>query len=447
MPGNPSLVSTKQERIAQLASRSPRRALTSLAHLMDLDWMREAFRRTRKDGAPGVDGQTVAEYARELDDNLADLRERALSGTYRAPPVKRAYIPKGKGQAPRPIGIPTLEDKILQRAVVMLLEPIYEQEFSNSSYGFRPDRSAHDALDSLWQQTMDQWGGWIVEFDIQKFFDELDRARLREILQQRVRDGVVLRLIGKWLQAGVLEEGKILHPESGTPQGGVISPLLANVYLHEVLDSWFETDVRPQLSGQGFLIRYADDGVLGFTDPDDAQQVLAALHQRFGEYGLSLHDEKTQIVPFRQPPRGVSRRDLGSGDRPGSFDFLGFRHFWGVSRRGNWVVRRKTAPDRLSRSLHRISVWCRWHRHDPLEVQQQALSRKLRGHYGYFGITGNSWSLGAYYHWVTWIWRKWLDRRGAPKRLNWERFARLLARYPLPLPVTVHSVYRRAANP
>lgn len=427
-----------------LAQRSPRMALTSLAHLLDLEWLQEAFRRTRKDGAPGVDGQTATEYAKELDSHLADLLERAKSGTYRAPPVKRAYIPKGPGKAPRPIGIPTLEDKVLQRAVVMLLESIYEQDFSNASYGFRPGRSAHDALASLWQQTMDQRGGWIVEFDIERFFDELDRDRLREILQQRVRDGVVLRLIGKWLQAGVLEEGKIRHPDTGTPQGGVISPLLANIYLHEVLDSWFEAEIRPQLSGAGFLIRYADDGVLCFTNHDDAERVLQALHERFGHYGLRLHGEKTQVVPFRQPLRGAQR---SSDTEPGSFDFLGFQHLWGRSRRGNWVVRRKTASDRLRRGLHRISDWCRWHRHDSLEDQRRALSRKLSGHYGYYGITGNSWSLGTYYHWVQQIWRKWLDRRGAPQRLTWARYSRLLRRYPLPLPVTVHSIYRRAANP
>jgi group II intron reverse transcriptase/maturase len=430
-----------------LAKRSPHMAFTSLAHLLDREWMHEAFRRTRRDGAPGVDGQTVEEYERDLERNLDDLLERAKSGTYRAPPVRRAYIPRGKGKEPRPIGIPALEDKILQRAVVMLLEPIYEQEFLDCSHGFRRDRSAHGALESLWHQLMAQRGGWIVEFDIRKFFDELDRGRLREILQQRVRDGVVLRLIGKWLQAGVMEDGQVHYPEAGTPQGGVISPILANVYLHEVLDRWFEAEVRPRLYGQGFLIRYADDGVFGFTDRRDAQRVLVALHRRFERYGLALHQEKTRIVPFQQPGPGAQRGDQAAEGGPGSFSFLGFQHFWALSRRGRWIVRRKTAPDRLSRGLREIARWCRRHRHEPLEEQQRVLGRKLRGHYGYYGITGNSWSLAAFYHWAKRIWRKWLDRRGAKRRLTWEAFSRLLARYPLPRPITIHSRYCRAANP
>ena len=324
MPGNPSTVSTKQQRIATLAQRSPQMAFTSLAYLMDREWMHEAFRRTRRDGAPGVDGQTVEEYERDLEGNLEELLERAKSGTYRALPVRRAYIPKGKGKPPRPIGIPAVEDKILQRAVVMLLEPIYEQDFCDGSHGFRPDRSAHGALESLWQQLMAQRGGWLVEFDIRKFFDELDRGHLREILQQRVRDGVVMRLIGKWLQAGVMEKGQVHYPDAGTPQGGVLSPILANVYLHEVLDRWFEAEIRPRLYGQGFLIRYADDGVFGFTDRRDAQRLLTALHRRFGRYGLTLHEEKTRIVSFQQPGSGVSRQDSGPQERPGSFDFLGY---------------------------------------------------------------------------------------------------------------------------
>ena len=233
---------------------------TSLAYLMDLDWLREAYRRTRKDAAVGVDGQTASDYERDLDAHLASLLDRAKSGTYRAPPVKRVHIPKpGTPPQTRPIGIPTLEDKILQRAVTMLLEPIYEQDFYDSSYGFRPGRSAHQALQSLWQQAMDQQGGYIVEVDIQHFFDALDKKHLRTFLQQRIRDGVVLRLIGKWLHAGVLEEGQLHFPETGSPQGGVISPLFSNVYLHYVLDEWFEQQIRPRLHGAAYLIRYGDD--------------------------------------------------------------------------------------------------------------------------------------------------------------------------------------------
>src|SRR5580692_9876102 len=252
-------VLTKQQRIAELAKQSPHMGFTSLAHHIDLRWLHEAYLRTRKDGAVGVDGQTAADYAADLGGNLRSLLERAKSGTYRAPPVRRVHIPKGDSTSEtRPIGIPTFEDKVLQRAVVMLLEPIYEQDFHDCSYGFRPKRSAHQALESLWQQTMKMGGGWILEVDIRKFFDTLDHAHLRGLLRHRIRDGVLLRLIGKWLNAGVLEEGSITFPEAGTPQGGVVSPLLANVYLHYVLDVWFEQTVKPRLRGRGFLVRYAD---------------------------------------------------------------------------------------------------------------------------------------------------------------------------------------------
>jgi group II intron reverse transcriptase/maturase len=252
-------VSTKQQRIAQLAKQSPEMGFTSLAYHIDLRWLYEAYLRVRPDAAAGVDGQTAQDYAANLRENLQALLDRAKSGTYRALPVRRVHLPKGTGGDTRPIGIPTFEDKVLQRAVVMVLEAVYEQDFLSCSYGFRPGRSAHQALESLWQQTMGLGGGWVLEVDIRKFFDTLDHAQLRELLRRRVRDGVLLRLIGKWLKAGVLEDGALTHPDAGTPQGGVISPLLANVYLHYVLDVWFEREVKPLLKGAAFLIRYADD--------------------------------------------------------------------------------------------------------------------------------------------------------------------------------------------
>ena len=266
MPGTPSPdpISTRRQRIAELARQSPQAALTTLAHHIDIDWMHEAYRRTRKDGATGVDGQTAADYAADLEGNLRSLLDRAKSGRYQAPPVRRVHIPKGTGSETRPIGIPTFEDKVLQRAVAMVLESVYEQDFLDCSYGFRPGRSAHQALDALWHRLMEVSGGWVLEIDIRKFFDALDHRHLHAILRRRVRDGVLLRLIGKWLKAGVLEDGRVTHPESGSPQGGVVSPVLANAYLHEVLDTWFEQTVKPRLKGRASLIRYADDAVLVF---------------------------------------------------------------------------------------------------------------------------------------------------------------------------------------
>jgi RNA-directed DNA polymerase len=313
-------VLTKQQRIAELARRSPQMGFTSLAYLMDIDWLEAAFHRTRKDGAPGVDGQTWTEYAKNLEVNLQSLLDRAKSGTYRAPPVRRVYIPKaGSTTETRPIGIPTLEDKVLQRAVVMLLEPLYEQDFDAGSYGFRPGRSAHDALEDLWKRTMDSGGGWILEVDIRKFFDTLDHAYLREFLQHRVRDGVLKRLIGKWLKAGVMEEGSVSYPDAGSPQGGVISPLLANVFLHYVLDVWFRQEVQPRLRGDAHLIRYADDFVILFTHEEDARRVMEVLPKRFGKYGLALHPDKTRLIPFRRPPRKASGGKDDRGNRPGTF--------------------------------------------------------------------------------------------------------------------------------
>ncbi len=265
-----SLVSTKQQRIAELARQAPEMSFTSLSHHINFSWMVEAYRRTRKDGAVGIDGQTADAYEMRLEENLRSLLERAKAGTYKAPPVRRVYIPKGKGNETRPIGIPTFEDKILQRAVAMVLESIYEQDFYDCSYGFRPGRSARQATDELWKQSMNAKARWILEVDVRKFFDTLDHTHLRSFLQRRVRDGVLRRLIDKWLKAGVMEGETWTQPTAGSPQGGVISPILANVYLHYVLDEWFNLTVQDYMNGETFLIRYADDFVVGFTNESDA---------------------------------------------------------------------------------------------------------------------------------------------------------------------------------
>jgi RNA-directed DNA polymerase len=440
-------VLTKQERIAALAKQSPQLAFTSLAYLMDIDWLKEAYRRTRKDGAVGVDGVTADEYGQDLEGNLQCLLDRAKSGTYQAPPVRRVHIPKGGSSTEtRPIGIPTLEDKVLQRAVVMLLEPIYEQDFLNCSYGFRPGRSAHEALSSFRDQLMGCQGGWVLEVDIRKFFDNLDHGHLRTFLQLRVRDGVLLRLIGKWLNAGVMEDGSVSYPDAGSPQGGVVSPLLSNVFLHYVLDQWFEQEVKPRLSRRAFLIRYADDFVIGFRDHHDAQRVMEVVPKRFGKYGLTVHPTKTKLVPFCPPSSMTAATDQPS-DRPGTFDLLGFTHYWARSRRGYWVVKLKTATDRFSRAVRSIDSWCQAHRHLSLSEQQQKLNEKLRGHYAYYGVTGNSGALSRYLHEVECRWRKWLYRRNRLRSLNWNMFRRLLQRYPLAPVRTVRSVYRHAAKP
>lgn len=430
-------VSTKRRRIAKLAKDAPDMVFTTLAHHIDSDWLREAYALTRKGGARGVDGQSAAEYADNLEDNLQSLLARVKSGTYRAPPVRRVHIPKGDGKQTRPIGIPTFEDKILQRAVAMLLEAIYEQDFRDLSFGFRPRRSAHQALESLRNGVMEMGGGWVVEVDIRKFFDTLDHEHLREILRHRVRDGVVLRLIGKWLNAGVLEGLDLSYPDIGAPQGGVISPLLANIYLHEVLDEWFVREVAPRLKGRAHLVRFADDFVFVFEKEVDARRVFEVLPKRFERFGLQLHPDKTRLLDFRRP----SKWDDHDGSGPKSFDLLGFTHFWGRSRLGNWVVKKQTAKDRFSRALHRIRRWCWIHRHDPAGEQHRALSRKLQGHYAYYGVTTNGRALKRFRWEVIRVWHKWLSRRSnaARRKYTWEWMVRLCERLVLPAPRVVHS--------
>ncbi len=440
-------ISPRLHEIAKLANRAPELAFTTLAHHIDIDLLREAHRRTRKDGAVGVDGTTAADYATNLEGNLRALLDRAKAGTYRAPPVRRVYIPKGDGKTLRPLGIPTFEDKILQRAVAMVLEAVYEQDFLAFSYAYRPGRSAHRALADIREGMMKMRGGWVLEVDIASFFEELDHGHLRDFVRQRVRDGVLLRLLGKWLKAGVMEEGSVRRTSAGTPQGGVISPLLANLYLHEVFDRWFEDVVRPRLRGRACVVRYADDIAIAFSDEHDARRVLAVLSKRFGKYGLRLHPGKTRLVDFRRPPQYPKLYGGRGPTQLRSFCLLGFTHHWARSRKGHWVVKRRTAKDRLRRSLRRVWVWCREHRHASVAQQHRTLARVLRGHYAYYGITGNVRALVSFFRQVQRVWRRWLDRRSDNAQMDWARFMRVLERYPLPKPRVVHSVYRVAAKP
>jgi group II intron reverse transcriptase/maturase len=438
-PLNSGSVSTKLNQIAELSGKHPERAFRSIHHAIDINWLREAYRRTRKGGAVGVDGQTAAEYGSNLEGNLQSLLERFKSGSYRAPPVRRVHIPKGDGHKTRPIGIPTLEDKVLQRAVAMLLSGIYEQDFLDCSYGFRPRRSAHDALQVLRPELMLKGGCWVLEVDVVSFFDALSHEHLRSFLDRRVTDGVIRRVIHKWLHAGVLEQGQLSYPETGSPQGGVISPLLANIYLHEVLDEWFEREVTPRLKGRGRVVRYADDFVIVFEQEEDAKRVQRVLPKRFGKYGLSLHPDKTRLVRFERPRAcRVSKR----GERPETFELLGFTHYWAKSRQGYWVVQRRTASQRLSRAVRGMWRWCKRNRHLKVRVQHKMLTAVLRGHYNYYGLTGNGAALESFRNGVTRAWRYWLGRRGGKRAMTWGRFTVLLMHHPLAPVRVVHSVYR-----
>jgi group II intron reverse transcriptase/maturase len=431
-PGSQT-VSTKLQRIAEQAQSYPETAFTTLGHLIDVDFLREAHKHTRKDAAPGIDGVTAKQYAENLEENLRELHQRIREQRYRAQPVKRVWLEKEDGSK-RPIGIPAYEDKIVQRAVTMLLEAVYEQDFHDFSHGYRRGHSPHQALDELRRQCMEMNINWIVDVDVCGFFDNLDREKLREIMRQRVNDGGIIRLIGKWLNAGVIDGEDLNYPERGTPQGSVISPILANVFLHHVLDDWFVREVKPRMKGRVFLIRYADDAVIGCELEEDARRIMTVLPKRFGRFGLTVHPKKTKLVRFEKP----------KGDGPGNggetFDFLGFTHYWARSRRGYWVIKRRTAKTRVSRTMKAFWRWCRENRHMPVPKQHSKLSRWLRGHYQYYAIRGNYQALERTYEQVRRAWRYWLSRRSHKGKITWERYEELWKTIPLPRPRIIHAI-------
>jgi group II intron reverse transcriptase/maturase len=415
-------------RVVERAQREPEGRFHSLAHLIDVPALERAYRRMRKDAAVGVDGVTKEQYGQDLERNLQDLHTRMKAKRYRHQPIRRVHIPKVHGKT-RPIGISAFEDKLVQDAVREVLEAIYEQDFLDCSYGFRPKRRAHDAIRTLDRIVHRAEVSWILEADIVSFFDSLDRTKLKEMLETRVADGSLLRLIGKCLHVGVLDGVELSTSESGTAQGSVLSPLLGNVYLHYVLDLWFEQEVKPRLRGRANLIRYADDFIIGFEDEEDARRVMAILGKRLGRFGLALHPDKTRLFPFRRPPAGQK-----SGKGSATFDFLGFTLYWARSRKGRWGMLCKTRRASLRRAIQSVYEWCHRHRHKSVKEQHAALTRRIQGHFNYFGVSGNFRSLLLVIEQAKRSWYKWLCRRSHRKRLTWERFADLLRDFPLPVP-------------
>jgi len=424
-------ISTLLQRIAQQAVDRPTMVFQTLAHHMTVDFLREAFYRLRKKSAPGIDKVTVRKYGVQLEENLRDLHERLRSGRYQAPPVKRVWIAKEDGKQ-RPLGMPTLEDKIVQRAVHMLMSTIYEQDFHDLSWGFRQGRSAHKAIHQLRESCFHLKTGWIIDADISAFFDSIDHRRLVTMIRERINDGALIQLIGKWLNAGVLEEGKLSYPEDGTPQGGVISPLLANIFLHHVLDQWFVRDVKPRMKGHCFLVRYADDFVIGFELENDARRVMEVLPKRFNRFGLTIHPTKTRLVDFRSPEKCQAEE--------ATFNFLGFTHYWGKSRSGGWVIKRQTSGKRYLRAKVSMWNWCKKERHTRLVEQHHVLRQKLNGHYQYYGIRGNFRMIEKFYRFTRTAWHNWLSRRSSESYITLYKFEKLLSRFPLPKPMIKHQV-------
>jgi len=428
------LISTHLRQIAEQAITHPDRVFTSLIHHIDVDFLREAYRRLRKDSAPGLSGKTAKDYAAELETNLNDLHQRLKEGKYVAPLIKRVWIEKDGGKK-RPIGLSEFEDKIVQKAVSMLMGAVYEQDFYPFSRGFREGHNAHQALGEIREQCTKHGITHIYDADITGFFDNIDRSWLRKFIQQRINDGGVLKLIGKWLNAGVMEGDQISYSDKGTPQGGTISPLLANIFLHHVLDEWFEQEVRPRMRGHCFIVRFADDFVIGFQREDDAQRVVEILPKRFAKFGLEVHPEKSRLIDFSRP---AVKQPSGKGVN--TFDFLGFTHYWAKSRRGDWVIKRKTARKKVTKTIQSIWDWCRKNRHMELEKQHRILNSKLRGHFQYFGVRCNIRSMNTVRYQALRGWRYWLNRRSSKKALSWERFDKLLEKMPLLQPKIVHGI-------
>lgn len=423
----------KLQKIAEQARNYPEMVFNNVYHLIDQELLLEAYQRTNKDSAAGVDKVTAIEYTEALYENIHDLHERLKTNRYAAQPVERVWIEKEDGKQ-RPIGKPCFEDKIVQRAVVMILEVIFEPIFHPFSHGFRKGHSQHQAIRELREQCIKLNINWIVDADVSGFFDTIDHGHLRSFIEKRVKDGGIRRLIGKWLNAGVLDGGNMTYPDKGTPQGGVASPMLANIFLHYVLDEWFVHDVQPRLKGRSFLVRFADDFIIGFEQEADARRVLEVLPKRFSRYDLIIHPEKTKLVRFIQPLANEKTEKEN-----GTFDFLGFTHFWAKSRYGYWIIKRKTIGKRVRRFMKAIWEWCRENLHEPVKEQHKTLCSKLRGYYQYYGIRGNFKMLEVVFEHTEQAWRRWLGRRCSKGYVSAEEFSNFHRKvFPLPKPRVIH---------
>lgn len=422
-------------RVREAAARNKELQLTTLwHHVYNVDHLRAVFHELRKAAAAGVDGVTWAAYAAKLEDNLRDLADRLRRGAYRARPVRRTYIPKPDGRQ-RPLGIPTLEDKLVQSLTKSVLEQVFELDFRGFSYGCRPERSPHRALDALTVGLSRKKVCWVLDADIRGFFDAINHEWMIEFVEHRIADQRVLRHIKKWLNAGVLEDGRKTWAEAGTPQGGSISPLLANIYLHYVLDLWADTWRRQHAQGDVIIVRYVDDFVIGFQHRADAERFLAALEERLKRFHLELHPDKTRLIEFGR--FAAERRQRRGEGKPETFDFLGFTHYCGKTKAGKFKVGRKTRRKTMVAKLARLKEELRCRMHASVAETGAWLTRVLDGHYRYYGVPGNSAAMAFFRDQVTFLWRQALRRRSQTVRLTWDRMSRLARRW-LPLPKIRH---------
>jgi RNA-directed DNA polymerase len=419
-------VSSELDRVRQVARRDKEARFTALLHHVTVHRLMLAFDDLKKDAAPGVDGVTWRDYEQDLFENLRDLHERVQSGRYRASPSRRVYIPKADGRQ-RPLGIATLEDKIVQRAVVEVLNAVYEADFRGFSYGFRPGRKPHDALDALAAGIYGKKVNWVLDADIRDFFGQLDRAWLDKFLRHRIADERVLRLVSKWLAAGVIEDGTWTETELGAPQGASASPLLANVYLHYVLDLWADWWRKHHAHGDVIIVRWADDFIVGFEHHMDAEKFLAGLRERFARFGLELHPGKTRLIEFgRFAATSRARRGLG---KPETFDFLGFTHICAKSRNGRFWLKRITISKRMRAKLKAVKDQLRQRMHEPIPEQGRWLAAVVRGHTNYYAVPGNLQAVAAFRDQIARHWLKTLRRRGQKTRTDWARMHRITTRW------------------
>ena len=426
-------VETKLLRIAEKARKEPEFKFTSLYHLMNEKLLRECFKRLRNDAAAGIDEVTKEMYAENLEANLSSLTERLHRMAYIPQPVRRKYIPKLGSTKPRPLGIPCFEDKLVQAGLVRILEAVYEQDFIEDSYGFRPGRSCHKALKALSKTVEDNnFVKHIVEADIKGFFDNVSQEWLLKFLAHRIEDKRIQRMVKRFLKAGVAEDGSVTVSDEGTPQGGVISPLLANLYLHYVLDLWFEKVFRRSCAGDARLIRYADDFVVCFQCKTDAEKFRSELGERLGRFGLEVEPTKTRVMEFG---RFATQRAKRKGRRPETFDFLGLTHYCGTSRDGKgFRMKRVTSRKKFTAKLKAFKVWLKNARTLRTKDLWETAAAKLRGHYNYYGVTDNLRGIERFGYEVKMLLFKWLNRRGKRHCLNWDRFDVMLERFPLPKP-------------